>query len=661
MCIRDRVQTLLERAATLTCLVTSRRCLDLTAEREFFVAPLPTPTGDHSPEGLMRWASVEMFVDRAQARRPDFQVTEGNAHAVAELCYRLEGIPLALELAAARAQVLTVAQMVGQLEHRFDFLVSRKRDVERRHRTLRAAMRWSYDLLSPELQQFFARLSVFRGGWTAEAAEAVCDQPHALEVLEQLRECSLVLAEEGAGEGAPMRFRMLETLREYAREQLPTQDYAPLRQRHAEAYLALAEEARPELDRAEQAGWLDRLESEHDNLRAALQWYKSAEDGAEGGLRLASALGGFWAIRGYWVEGQEHLTELLAREEAAGRSALRATALGEAAWLAMEQYDAATARMLYEERLAIGRELGDKDVVVSTLGKLAAAFLHEGDYAAALAASKESLGVDEPFDYEMGVAKTASMNMGLALLGLGECAAARAIMEQSLGVFREAGNKNLVAKCLLNLACSAAAAGDRAAALPLYEEGLTVAREVGQKWVISETLLRLAKVPEDQGDDAAAQVLYEESLAIRQQMGDEPAVAAIHHKLGELAEKRGDCAAARALYEESLRIRLRSGDEPCIAHCLEGFARLSRAQARPERAARLFGAAETLREAAGEPKPPRDPIGDPLPPDPRDSHDRDVDAVRAALGEEAFAAIWAAGGAMTSQEAVAEALKEGEN
>jgi len=195
----------------------------------------------------------------------------------------------------------------------------------------------------------------------------------------------------------------------------------------------------------------------------------------------------------------------------------------------------------------------------------------------------------------------------------------------------------------------------------LYEEGLTVAREVGQRWVISETLLRLAQVPEDQGDDLAAQCLYEESLAIRQQMGDEAAIAAIHHKLGELAEKRGDYATSRSLYGESLTIRLRSGDERCIAHCLEGFARLSRAQARPERAARLFGAAEALREAASVPKPPRDPIGDPLPPDPPESHGRDVDAVRAALGEEALAAAWAAGRAMTSQEAVAEALKQGQN
>ena len=186
----------------------------------------------------MHWASVELLVDRAQAVRPDFQVTEGNAQAVSELCYRLDGIPLALELAAARAQVMTPAQMVAELEHRFDFLVSRKRDVEHRHQTLRAAMEWSYRLLSPQLQRLFAGLSIFRGGWTAQAAEAVCGEPQALEHLEELRECSLILAEQTQGE---IRFRMLETLREYAAEQLDPEEDAALRHRHAEYYLALAE------------------------------------------------------------------------------------------------------------------------------------------------------------------------------------------------------------------------------------------------------------------------------------------------------------------------------------------------------------------------------------------------------------------------------------
>src|SRR5207244_3504492 len=202
------VQALLERLPSLKCLVTSRQLLGLSGEREFAVPPLQTPAGapaagrPHAPpapfalEQLSLYESVQLFIDRAQIVKPDFQVTNRNAAAVAELCNRLEGIPLALELAAARAQVLTPGQMLYQLAHRFEFLVSRKRDGAKRHQTLHAAMDWSYRLLTPELQRFFARLSVFRGGWTLEAAEAVCEEPLALDYLAQLRECSLVLAEE---------------------------------------------------------------------------------------------------------------------------------------------------------------------------------------------------------------------------------------------------------------------------------------------------------------------------------------------------------------------------------------------------------------------------------------------------------------------------------
>jgi predicted ATPase len=257
------VRTLLERVPSLTLLITSRQVLNLTGEREFYVSPLPTPGGEDTPEWLLRCPSVQLFVDRAQKVRPDFQVTPANAPAVSELCYRLEGIPLALELAAARVQVLTPVQMLAQLEHRFDFLVSRKRDEARRHQTLRAAMDWSYQLLSPELQRFFARLSVFRGGWTLEAAAAVASDEwqvtsdespitshqspvisNALDTLAQLQECSLVQAEEA---GAEMRFRMLETLREYAGEQLASEEQAALRERHADYFLHWVEEAEPKL------------------------------------------------------------------------------------------------------------------------------------------------------------------------------------------------------------------------------------------------------------------------------------------------------------------------------------------------------------------------------------------------------------------------------
>ncbi len=282
------LQRLIERVPTLTCLVTSRQRLDLSAESEYSVTPLPTPRGIDTPERLVEFDSVRLFVDRAQAVRPDFQVTNQNAPAVAELCDRLEGIPLAIELAAARAQVLSPAQMVQQLSplrrptswvpregqgegsRRFDVLVSRRRDAVERHRTLRATLDWSYRLLSPDLQRMFARLSVFQGGWSLAAAEAVCDEPAALDRLEELRACSLVLAgEDGTAREGQVRFRMLDTLSEYAAGQLSPPDLADARRRHLGYFLLLAEEAEPQLHGPRQGEWLDRLETERANFRAA--------------------------------------------------------------------------------------------------------------------------------------------------------------------------------------------------------------------------------------------------------------------------------------------------------------------------------------------------------------------------------------------------------
>jgi predicted ATPase len=266
------VQALLSGVPNLTVLVTSRQLLGLSGEREFALKPLPTPGGADTPERLSAFDSVRLFIDRAQASRPDFQITNANAPAVAELCDRLEGIPLALELAAARAQVLTPTQMLAQLAHRFDFLSSRKRDVTDRQRTLKGAIDWSYRLLAPELQRFFARLSVFRGGWTVEAAEAVCEEPLALDYLAQLRECSLLLTEEEGGQ--EICFRLMDSLRDYARERLEEQDNAQggTWQRHAEHFLGHAREHLPRFRTPEEGASLRALHMHSGNLHEAMAW-----------------------------------------------------------------------------------------------------------------------------------------------------------------------------------------------------------------------------------------------------------------------------------------------------------------------------------------------------------------------------------------------------
>ncbi|HEX8958725.1 MAG TPA: BTAD domain-containing putative transcriptional regulator, partial [Solirubrobacterales bacterium] len=306
----EAVRELAARLPSLAVIATSRQVLGVDGEREFVVDPLPVPSGPVSAERLGLYESVRLFVDRAQAVKPDFQVTNGNAPAVAELCVRLEGIPLAIELAAARASVLSPTQMLYQLGNRFEFLVSRRRGVAERQRTLRAAVDWSYRLLSPDLQRFFARLSVFRGGCTVESAESVCEEPLALDALAQLRESSLVLTETCPTCGR-MRFRLLETLREYAWGRLSAEEQSEIERRHAAHFDELAEQAEPYLTGPDQATWLAHLDAEHDNLRAALGWADRSGE-AEMRLRLAGSLWRFWSVRGYFAQGRRALEDALA-------------------------------------------------------------------------------------------------------------------------------------------------------------------------------------------------------------------------------------------------------------------------------------------------------------------------------------------------------------
>ena len=334
--------------------MTSRQPLGIPGEWEFPVGTLPLPTLTEAAEGandleiLAQNASVALFVDRAQAKRADFQVTVGNAPAITALCSRLEGIPLALELAAARAKALTPGQMLTQLEHRFDFLVSHQRDAEPRHHTLRAALDWSCDHLPTDVRRHYAAFSVFRGGWTIEAAEAVAETMSALHPLEQLRDLSLVEADEGPD---GMRFRTLETVREHAAGILEEAELHALRRRHAAHFATFAERAEPGLIGPEQAAWLNRLEADHDNLRAAIDWCVSDSEhcDAETGLRLAAAAWRFWHIRGHLTEGRERLAAVLQRSESGGRTTHHAKALNASGVLAWNQGDYSAARSLYHQ------------------------------------------------------------------------------------------------------------------------------------------------------------------------------------------------------------------------------------------------------------------------------------------------------------------------
>jgi predicted ATPase/DNA-binding SARP family transcriptional activator len=550
------LEVLLRRVPGLTCLVTSRRRLDLSFEREFALSPLPTPPDgqEESPERLIRNASVQLFVDRAQGVKPDFQVTQRNAEALARLCRRLEGIPLALELAAARALLLPPAQMLAQLDSpargentgatpRFEILTSRRRDLPSRHRTLRAALDWSYHLLAPEMRRVFAALSVFRGSWSIEAAEAVTPDLVAsgaiMECLAELRGCSLLQEEDTAdAAGSSTRFRLLETLREYAAEQLTPEERAGRERRHALYYLSLAERAAEAFTARQKdqfQGWPD---ADRENLHAALDWAVRAQE-AQIGLRLGGALWWFWTMRGHVAEGRERLTKVLALddrapEQAPERATARARAEACAGLLALAQRDHAAARCHLEAALETWRAHEDQESVAWTLNSLGSAAQAQGDLAAARTFFEESLLLWRDNDGPRGAA-IALNNLASVLLSQGDLVRAQAACTEAGEICRVHGYRGTQAWSLYIQGTLAEARGDLAAAQSLHEEGLRLRRTAGVKPGIAESLFSLGRLARVSGDLVAARALCSEGLALRREMNDPRGVAACLEELTRLA------------------------------------------------------------------------------------------------------------------------------
>jgi predicted ATPase/DNA-binding SARP family transcriptional activator len=665
------VRALLERVAMLTVLVTSRQRLGIDGEQEFALLPLPTPRRSDPPGRLLEYASVQLFVDRARAVRPEFQMTEANAAAVAQLCDRLEGLPLALELAAARAQVLSPTQMLDHLERRFDFLVSRRRDAAARHRTLRAALDGSYQLLSPELRQFFARLSVFRGGWTLEAAEQVCagDGPPsapplasprlrsapapcagvgqrsavegrgmALDALEQLRECSLIVAEE---QGEELRYGLLETLREYAAEQLAPEDEAAVRRRHALFFLSLAEQMDVPRPGARSRTAVERLEREHLNLRAALAWSLADESNAELGLRLICRFRLLW--HKHVTEGREWLATAVTRVRQTS-PALRAEAFQLAGKLAGLQNDLTAAGAALKESLALWRAAGDRAGIADVLIDLAFWARGREEFDTAKALLEESVALRRELDDRPGVG-WALENLAWTVRERGETALAHTLLQESLAIGRECGSPEIVAYTLHGLGWLSALQGDLAGARSLLEESLEAAREVARQSgeVSSPSALRRLWRELDLDD---ARLLLEQSLAFSRILGHQ--WMALHQlgALGHVAREQGDYERCAAYYRESLALRREGGDRFTIVQSLEDFAGLAGRQAQHERAIRLLGAADALCQGLGQ----RLPVAVP------DEYERTIRRARGALEESAFAAAWEAGRAMPLDEAIAYAL-----
>ena len=495
------VAELLRSAPRVKVLVTSRAALRLSGEQEFAVPPLrmPDPGAIRRPDRLREFEAIALFAQRAAAVAPGFAITDDNAEVVAEICARLDGLPLAIELAASRAKLLSPSDMLDRLHHRLALLTGGARDLPSRQRTLRETIGWSFDLLAPVEQSLFARLSVFVGGWTLEAADEVANPdgelaPDTLDAVGSLMDKSLVRHETGDG---GHRFGMLETIREFGADVLRAfGEEDGIRRRHATYFLALAERAEPELT-VSHRGWLDRLEREHDNLRAAIAWSIDTGD-AEPGLRLAGALWRFWEMRDHLEEGRRSTDQLLALPAAADRTIGRARALSAAGSLAYWLRDTGSVRAPYEESLAISRELGDLHGEADAAYNLAFAHQLEGDPTGALELHQRAAELYRELGDET---KLALANTALAMAGFqqGDHERFRMLLEEAQRTFRRIGHLWGTVQASGLLAALALRDGDfaqaRLAAIESLEANLTLGHKVG----ISISIQALALVSIHEG------------------------------------------------------------------------------------------------------------------------------------------------------------------
>jgi predicted ATPase/DNA-binding SARP family transcriptional activator/DNA-binding CsgD family transcriptional regulator len=513
---------LLSACPNLKVLATSREPLGVPGEAVWTVPPLSLPEAGGAPtiESLMRCEAVRLFVDRARSRLPAFELTEENAGSTARVCRKLDGIPLAIELACARMGALAVEQLARRLEDSLGLLTGGARTADPRQQTMRATLRWSHELLSGPEQELFARLSVFAGGWTLEAAEEVCQdagQNEVLDLLSSLVNRSLVLAEERAGEEA--RYRMLEPVRQYALEECG--DVERVRERHARYYLALAEAAEPELVGPGQLAWLERLATEYPNLQTALSWCLDGggaqpEESAEMGLRMAAALGQFWGNRGS-NEGREWLEKGLARSCAAPAS-LRAKALNEAGFLAILQFDARAIAML-EEALALYKELGDKtgqavaiNYLMHTVGLL-------GNLGRAPTIREETLALLEgPLEDQRAAAY---LHMTLGMIAITEPDPEQVVAQtgEALSLFKKVGDLWSSAKCLTVIGMAALGRGDADDAARAYEAALRLLRLLKNKVGTAIALFGAGGVAVLRGKPARAARLFGAEAAVRNAIG----------------------------------------------------------------------------------------------------------------------------------------------
>jgi predicted ATPase/DNA-binding SARP family transcriptional activator len=609
------IAALLQAAPQLTVLVTSREVLRLSGEYEFVVPPLALPDMQHplTLPMLNQSDALRLFVARAQEVQPDFAMSEATAWNIAAICHRLDGLPLAIELAAARIRLLSPWALLQRLANPLTLLTGGARDLPARHQTLRATIDWSYQLLPPSEQQLLARLAVFVRGWTLEAAEAICVADDTLpftilDGIQALAVKSLVRkqADTRAGMEATPYFGMLETIRDYALERLEASEEAEeIRRRHATYYLALVETAEPELEGAGEIHWAQRLEAEYRNIRAALAWSCAVPSNGELSLRFTGALYNFWRRQGYLHEARAWAEQAVGQPQ--GPPLARSKAILVLAQIAGQLDEYALAMTLYEQNLEIFRALGDR----------------------------------------VGVARVL-LNQGRTARIQGNYAQATRLEEESRTLFAEVGDRAGVAIALRSLGEVAFDQGALREATARFQEAKRISEEIGFIGRIAWTTMDLGRCAHAAGEDGQAARLLEASLLQFQALSHQTGLQQALEWQGRVAQAQCEYERAVRLYRESLRLSQAIGSRWEIANVLAGLAGTLGCNGQAVRAARLFGAVDALRAA----------VGIPLPPVVRPEYARDVAVVQAQMDAETWAAAWAAGRRMTLEQVIADALHE---
>ena len=600
------VAELLAAAPFLKVLVTSRILLNLRGENELPIDPLDIPNSAHLPslERLRENESIRLFIERARAAHPGFTLTDENVSVVAQICQRLDGLPLAIELAAARVKMLHPQAILARLTDRLKLLTGGARDLPARQQTLRNTLDWSYSLLNNQEKTLYSHLAVFVGGFTLEDAEAICNLANNKDILEDI--ASLVnnslLKQEEADIDEP-RFRMLETIHEYALERLVESGETPeLQRRHAHHYLGIIlNEASYAITSRESTAWLNRLEREHDNIQAALEWCLATPAGRELALSVLATLTWFWYRRGFFNEGRIWTERLLA---ASGEEPgpMRATALQMNSRMAMWRGELITAVTRSKESLTLWQRLEDDQKVPMSL-----------------------------------------METGVTLINIGKDSEAHTLLKEAEVLFRESGKSYFHAITLVHLGNVALGLGKPAEARDWLDQAYPLFKELGEKWGLSFVLNNLGEVARVQGNYEQAHGYYKESEALLRATGDKGDLARLVHTLGYIAGHEGDDDLAEAQFRESLAMFRRLGNKRGIAECIAGLASLRAKQGKPKIAAQMLGAAEALLGASGGAWWPADRV--------------EVEKTRAILqselGKDEFRGAWAEGQTMTLEQAIA--------